>query len=115
MYYFLITLHIFVAFALILIVLLQAGKGGSLGAIFGGGSQAIFGPRGPTTLLTKLTTIAAVIFMVTSLILTIISSRPHTSSIIPQTQEEKIPPKKPLSPSNPESPKPSTGEDIPPG
>lgn len=88
MYFFLITLHILVALTLILTVLLQAGKGGSLGAIFGGGSQAIFGPRGAGNFLTKLTTITAIIFMVTSLLLTVISNRPQTSSIMSQTKGE---------------------------
>ena len=56
-----VTVHIIVALALILIVLLQVGKGGSLGAAFGGGgsSQTLFGSRGPATFLSQLTAVAA--------------------------------------------------------
>jgi preprotein translocase subunit SecG len=62
-------IHIVVCVALIMIVLLQTGKGASMGAAFGGSSQTVFGSGGATTFLTKLTTIAAAIFMVTSLLL----------------------------------------------
>jgi preprotein translocase subunit SecG len=62
-------IHILVCFALIMIVLLQTGKGASMGAAFGGSSQTVFGSGGAATFLTKLTTIAAAVFMVTSLLL----------------------------------------------
>ena len=59
-----IALHIVVSIALILIVLLQTGKGADMGAAFGGGSsQTLFGSTGASTFLTKLTTVAAVLFM----------------------------------------------------
>ncbi len=74
----LILLHILVSLVLILIVLLQTGKGASLGAAFGGASQTIFGSRGPGSFLGKLTTAAAIIFMLTSLILAFISRQPRT-------------------------------------
>lgn len=64
-----VVIHILVCFALILIVLLQTGKGASMGAAFGGSSQTIFGSTGATTFLTKITTVAAAVFMVTSLLL----------------------------------------------
>jgi preprotein translocase subunit SecG len=70
-----IVVHILVCAALILIVLLQAGKGAEMGAAFGGASQTIFGSAGAMGFLSKLTTIAAVIFMITSLLLTFTSSR----------------------------------------
>ena len=68
-------IHIVVCFALILIVLLQAGKGAEMGAAFGGASQTIFGSAGAMGFLSKLTTIAAIIFMITSLLLTFSSTR----------------------------------------
>jgi preprotein translocase subunit SecG len=70
-----VVLHVLVCIALILIVLLQAGKGAEMGAAFGGASQTIFGSAGAMGFLSKLTTIAAVIFMLTSLLLTFASTR----------------------------------------
>ncbi len=82
----LVTIHVFVSIALIIVVLLQAGKGAELGATFGtGGSQSLFGVGGGATFLSKLTTGAAVIFMLTSLILTYLSSKPTSTSIMPST------------------------------
>jgi preprotein translocase subunit SecG len=73
----LITLiHIFVCLFLIIVVLLQSGKSGDIAAAFGGqGSQTAFGPRGAATVLTKATTWCAVIFMLTSITLSIAASR----------------------------------------
>ena len=73
----LITLiHIFVCFFLIIVVLLQSGQSGDIAAAFGGmGSQTAFGPRGAATVLTKATTWCAVIFMLTSITLSIVASR----------------------------------------
>ncbi len=62
-------IHVVVCLALIMIVLLQTGKGASMGAAFGGSSQTVFGSGGAATFLTKLTTVAAAVFMVTSLLL----------------------------------------------
>ncbi len=70
------VIHIIVCFALILIVLLQTGKGAAMGAAFGGASQTIFGSSGPAGFLGKLTAGAAVIFMLTSLSLAYLSHRP---------------------------------------
>jgi preprotein translocase subunit SecG len=78
----LVVVHVIVAIALILIVLLQAGKGADLGAAFGGASQTVFGPRGPGSFLGKLTAAAACIFMVTSLILAIFSTQHLGGSIV---------------------------------
>jgi len=74
--------HIIVCVILILAVLLQSGKAGDLaGAFGGGGSQSVFGPRGAATLLSKVTTISAVLFMVTSMGLWILSSK-GTRSVV---------------------------------
>lgn len=67
---FLITLHVSVSLLLVSMVLLQKGKGADIGAAFGGGaSNTIFGPRGAQSFLSKLTAGAAIIFMLSSLIL----------------------------------------------
>jgi preprotein translocase subunit SecG len=71
-------IHVIVCIALILIVLLQTGKGADMGAAFGGGSsQTLFGASGASTFLSKATTVAAVIFMLTSLTLAYIYSGPR--------------------------------------
>ena len=69
-------IHVVVCFFLIAVVLLQSGKSGDLAAAFGGqGSQTAFGPRGAATALSKATTWSAIIFMVTSIVLSIYASR----------------------------------------
>src|SRR5512133_2810499 len=79
----LVTLHIIVCFALIIIVLLQSGKGAEMGASFGAsGSQSVFGAGGGNTFMSKLTTCAAIIFMLTSLTLAYRSGHTGTSSIM---------------------------------
>lgn len=76
MVYFLVFIHIVVCLFLIGVVLLQQGKSADLAGAFGGqGSQTAFGPRGAANLLTKLTTYAAILFMVLSIGLTILLSR----------------------------------------
>ena len=71
-----------VCFVLILAVLLQSGKSADLaGAFGGGGSQTVFGPRGAATILTKVTTISAIMFMVTSFSFRIISSKGESSVV----------------------------------
>ena len=70
------TIHILVCFFLIVVVLLQSGKSGDIAAAFGGmGSQTAFGPRGAATALSKATTWSAVLFMVTSITLSIFAVR----------------------------------------
>jgi preprotein translocase subunit SecG len=74
-------IHIIVCLFLIVVVLLQSGKAADLAGAFGGmGSQTAFGPRGSATILSKATTAAAVIFMVTSLTLAILATRGAASS-----------------------------------
>lgn len=86
----LIILHILVCLALIVIVLLQSGKGAEMGASFGaGGSQSVFGAGGGTTFLSKLTTSAAVIFMLTSLTLAFLSGKGGSSSIMSSKAKAK--------------------------
>ena len=79
----LIVVHVFVCVALIMIVLLQTGKGADMGAAFGGGgSQTLFGASGASTFLSKATTAAAIIFMLTSLILAYVSTSGTSKSIM---------------------------------
>lgn len=89
--------HVIVAVGLILFVLLQAGRGAGIGAAFGGSSQTMFGAQGPTGFLGKLTTGAAILFMVTSLLLTYVGSHRATGSIVPAA---------PLRPAAPAAPSP---------
>ena len=76
MYTLLLIVHVVVCLFLIVVVLLQSGKAADLAGAFGGmGSQTAFGPRGSATLLSKATTISAVLFMLTSLSLSILATR----------------------------------------
>jgi preprotein translocase subunit SecG len=88
----LVILHILVALFLVGVVLLQQGKSADLAAAFGGqGSQTAFGPRGAANLLTRLTTYSAIIFMLTSIGLTILLSRASSDGSVlsgqPTTQQ----------------------------
>ncbi len=74
--------HVFVCLFLVGIVLLQHGKGADIGATFGGSSQSLFGTEGPLPLLNKITTAAAIIFMLTSVTLAYLSSQTGGSSVM---------------------------------
>ncbi len=102
------VLHVIVCFFIIIVVLLQSGKAGDIAAAFGGmGSQTAFGPRGAASLLEKATTWSAVIFMVTSITLSIYASR-HTggASVLQgvkpsSTQQQQRPVAPPATPAQP--------------
>lgn len=80
---FVTIIHVMVSFFLIAVVLLQSGKGAEMGASFGSsGSQSVFGAGGGTNFLSKLTTGAAILFMLTSLTLAYMSGNPASSSIM---------------------------------
>ena len=85
-----------------MIVLLQAGKGAEMGAAFGGSSQTLFGSAGAMGFLTKLTTIAAVVFMLTSLLLALSSTR-KASSVIREEPAQSAPGNVPVQPQTPGS------------
>jgi preprotein translocase subunit SecG len=98
MFTFILIIHVIVSLFLILIVLVQGGKGAELGAAFGGSSQTLFGARGAATVFGKLTTIAAVVFMLTSLTLAIMAARGASSVVtkVPMaTQRQKSMPRVP--------------------
>jgi preprotein translocase subunit SecG len=93
--------HIVVCFFLIAVVLLQSGKSGDIAAAFGGmGSQTAFGPRGAATALSRATTWSAIIFMVTSITLSIFAVRRSGGSSVlqgikPQTKSQPATPATP--------------------
>ncbi|NOX33930.1 MAG: preprotein translocase subunit SecG [Deltaproteobacteria bacterium] len=81
-----VALHVSVCILLILIVLLQSGKGAEMGVSLGGGAgQTLFGAGGPATILTKITTVVAVIFMATSLTLAYLSGNQSETSVMKNT------------------------------
>jgi len=86
-----IAVHVSVCIALIMIVLLQRGKGADMGAAFGGSSQTVFGSGGATSFLHKVTTVAAIIFMLTSLGLSFFYGRVGTSSIMEGVPRTEVP------------------------
>jgi preprotein translocase subunit SecG len=76
MVYFITVIHVLTCFFIIIVVLLQSGSAGDLSAAFGGqGSQTAFGPRGTASALSKATTWSAVLFMITSITLSVYQSR----------------------------------------
>ena len=86
MYYALIAIYVLVCLVLSLVILLQQGRGGDIASAFGGSSsQAAFGVRSGATLLTKATAIAAVLFMLFALSLSIIGQRGGSSSVVSGT------------------------------
>lgn len=96
LFVFLTTVHVVVCVILIVVVLLQHGKSADIAATFGGvGSQTAFGPRGTATVLSRVTTWCAVIFMVTAIALTLVSTRNRPTSIL---QNEKPAPTAPANP-----------------
>jgi preprotein translocase subunit SecG len=111
----LVVVYIFVCFFLILVVLLQQGKGADIaGAFGGGGSQTAFGARGATTLLHKLTTGAFVGFIALALLLTLLEARPRSSVVrtLPQkaaTQKAPAPAPLPAGTGAAPAPQPATG------
>src|SRR5436305_11267504 len=91
-----LAIHVIVSLFLIIVVLIQSGQSADLAAAFGGqGSQTAFGPRGTATIMTKATTSCAVIFMLTSIALSIMSSHAATGGSVlsgekaPQQQQQK--------------------------
>jgi preprotein translocase subunit SecG len=109
MIYLLTTIHVIVCLFLVIVVLLQSGKAADLAGAFGGmGSQTVFGPRGSATVLSKATTIAAGLFMVTSLSLSIMATR--SGGAVPAIFEKKVAPPKSGAPA---APVPGVGSQVP--
>jgi preprotein translocase subunit SecG len=138
-YAFFVVIHVIICTALVITVLLQAGKGGGLAGAFGGGAaQTIFGGRGAATFLSKATSWLAVGFMVMSILLAVLSSRgttregllqqrarerasqaqlpPSTSSFTPGTQDTSgafVPPSGETPPATPPATQPQTPPPAP--
>jgi preprotein translocase subunit SecG len=92
LYYAFIVLHVLVCFILILVVLLQSGKGADLAGAFGGGAtQTAFGSRGPASFLSKATTGAAIVFMITSIALSGLSPGSSATSVLDSTKPAPAP------------------------
>ena len=108
-----VVLHVIVCISMVLVVLLQSGKGANMGAAFGGSSQTIFGSSGPGTFLGKATTLVAVVFMLTSLWLAYFAAHksesiirgPAPPSAVERTIDEGAPP--PAAPEVPAQPVPA--------
>jgi preprotein translocase subunit SecG len=82
MYTFLVVLHVIASFAIMGMVLLQAGKGADIGSAFGGaGTQAVFGSMGTPTILGKITSVIAVIFVITSFSLALLAGERGASVV----------------------------------
>jgi preprotein translocase subunit SecG len=97
MIYLFIVVHVIVCLFLIAVILLQQGKSADLAGAFGGqGSQTAFGPRSAANLLTRTTTWAAVVFMITSIGLTILMQKhaSHQHSVLEGTPTQSTPAKK---------------------
>src|ERR1700683_2057253 len=97
--------HIAVCLFLIIVVLLQSGKSGDIAAAFGGmGSQTAFGPRGAATALSRATTWSAIIFMVTSITLSVYASRRGTARSVLQGVKASPVKSQPVNPATPPAP-----------
>ena len=83
------AVHLFVCVFLILVVLLQTGKGADVAAAFGGTSQTAFGARGATTLLSKLTTGSAIVFMITSFTLAMMANKGGSSVVTDEAAQQQ--------------------------
>lgn len=123
--YVLVTLHVLVCFVLVIVIMLQSGNAADLAGAFGGaGSQTAFGPRGAATFLSRATTWCAIVFMMTSLALSLkrapegalstgsvleqtqqpapVPAKPKPLTPIPAPQMPSQPPQKPATPSQPQ-------------
>ncbi len=100
----LIVLHVIICVLLIVSVILQKGKGAEMGAAFGvGSSSAVFGPKGPTPFLAKVTVVLAVLFFINSIALTLLMGKPKYVKAMmrlpEQTKQHSV--KVPLPPKHP--------------
>ena len=120
MIYILYSIHVIVCLFLILVVLLQQGKGADLSVFGGGSTQTAFGARGATTLLHKLTVTSFVVFVVTTLAISILEGRPGTTSVMKEVPTAEATPKTetplaaPTTPTTPPAQAPATTPAAPP-
>ena len=83
-------IHVLVSFFLIIIVLLQHGKGADIGATFGGSSQSLMGTEGAVPLMNKITTLAAIVFMGTSITLAYMSAHQSTGTVMKNVEVKQV-------------------------
>ena len=83
------VVHVAICLFLIVIILLQHGKGADVGATFGGSGQSVFGTEGPLPLMNKITTSVAILFMLTSVVLAYFSSSKSTGSVMTELAKPK--------------------------
>ncbi len=110
------VIHVLACLFLIVIVLLQTGKGAEMGAVFGGSSSTVFGSSGAGNFLTRVTTGVAVLFMCTSLGLTYFSARQGTATIFDDAPAASAPaqPAAPAEAPAPEAPAAPAPDPAPP-
>ncbi len=101
-----LIIHLLASITLVLVVLLQTGKGASVGAAFGGASQTVFGSAGAATFLSKMTTVVAIVFMLTSLGLAVFGHSGGPSSVM-QGRTAAPPAKTAPAPAKPAAPAPA--------
>ena len=107
LYYLVTAFYVFVCFVLLMVILLQQGKGGDMASAFGGGSsQTAFGARGGATLLSKITAVFAALFMIAALSLAIIGERGDSGTLLRGTPGPAAP--------APAAPAPAPGASSPP-
>jgi preprotein translocase subunit SecG len=107
-----IILHVIVSIGLILVVLLQTGKGAEVGAVFGGSSSTIFGSSGAGNFLTRLTTGMAIVFMATSLTLGYFTAKRPTATIF-DNRAPAVEPRAPVQPPPAAQPQSAPTGDLP--
>ncbi|HYB13457.1 MAG TPA: preprotein translocase subunit SecG [Myxococcota bacterium] len=111
---FVTVLHVMVCVILVIVVLLQRGKGAEIGAVFGGGaSSTVFGSRGAGNFLTKLTSVAAVVFMLTSLFLSCQSSKQFSKSFMDEGSKKPAAEEKSKFAEPPKAPAPDAKQSAP--
>jgi len=94
MFGFVLAVHVFICFLMIVVILLQSGKGGGLAGAFGGGASAtVFGGRGATTVLTRATMVLGILFFLTSLTLALTGgvTRPASRSLLQEEARRAAP------------------------
>lgn len=101
-------LEVIVSLLLILVVLIQGGENVDMAAAFGGSSQAAFGPRGAVTTIQKITWILAGVFMVASIALTVLATKPASNSVLKNTPAKSAPASSAPATSAPATPAPAT-------
>jgi|SRR5690242_3902794 len=110
-----LAVHIVVCIALVVIILIQQGKGADVGAVFGGSSQTVFGSSGAGNMLTRVTSGLAVVFFATSMYLAFMSTQRATGSIFGSGTSSSVMPKQaaPKVPASAPAPAPNPGMPAP--